>query len=47
MEHEEAQCQTQTNQQNIPNNPSTIHHASDEDTRHVSGLSIDSSSSNK
>ena len=33
MERKNAQRQTQANQENIPNTPSTIHRASDEDTK--------------
>jgi hypothetical protein len=47
MEHEEVQCQNQANQQNIPNNPSTISHASDEEMRHASNLSNDNSLSDE
>jgi hypothetical protein len=43
--HEEVQCQNQSNQQNIPNNASTISLASDEEMRHASSLSNDSGSS--
>ena len=41
MEHEHTQ--SQSNQQNIPNNSSAIHCVNDEDTRHASNLSNDSS----
>jgi len=34
---------TQANQQNIPNNPSIKHHASDEDMMHENNLSDDNS----
>jgi hypothetical protein len=43
MEHEKPNYQTQANQRNIPNNPSTIHRASDEVMRHES-ISINNSS---
>ena len=47
MEQEEMQYQTQSNQQNIPNNPSTIQRASDENMRRASSLSNDSSSNDE
>jgi len=48
MEVEEAQCNpSQANQQNIPNNQSTIHRASDEYTKHASKSSNDNSSNDE
>ena len=41
MEHEHTQ--SQSNQQNIPNNSSTMHHVSDEDTMPTTNLSSDNS----
>ena len=45
MEHEEAHCQTQANQQNITNNP--VHYARDEYMGHARNSNNDNSSRNE